>query len=137
MSAPARSPAVIACSGPALTTLGEDAARRITRFYAPVIAGTAFTMGPTRTVALSGLGRPLFPHCTAIVSTRFSGQRAHDPRGPGPDQAPVGTGGARRRRLIPAGRPEEGGRTRSGAPPSGVPRVPGGQPGTRPSVLTI
>lgn len=38
---------------------------------APVIAGTAFTMGPAQTFALAGLERPMHPHCTTIVSTCF------------------------------------------------------------------
>ena len=39
--------------------------------YAPVIAGTAFTMGPAQTFALSALERPMHPHGTTIVSTCF------------------------------------------------------------------
>ena len=38
---------------------------------APVIAGTAFTMGPAQTFALSALERPMHPHGTTIVSTCF------------------------------------------------------------------
>ncbi len=38
---------------------------------APVIAGTAFTMGPAQTFALAGPERPMHPHGTTIVSTCF------------------------------------------------------------------
>ncbi|WP_168708143.1 MFS transporter [Actinomyces procaprae] len=56
----------------ALSMLGEGAGSwQIMACYAPVIAGTAFTMGPAQTFALASLERPLFPHGTTIISTAF------------------------------------------------------------------
>lgn len=56
----------------ALSTLGEGAGSwQIMACYAPVIAGTAFTMGPAQTFALASLERPLFSHGTTIISTAF------------------------------------------------------------------
>ena len=50
-------------------------------------------MGPTRTVALSGLGRPLFLHCTAIVSTVFPGSGLTIRAAPAPIRRPSAPAG--------------------------------------------
>ena len=56
----------------ALSTLGEGAGSwQIMACYAPVIAGTAFTMGPAQTFALASLEKPMYSHGTTIVSTAF------------------------------------------------------------------
>ncbi|MBM6978741.1 MAG: DHA2 family efflux MFS transporter permease subunit [Actinomyces succiniciruminis] len=56
----------------ALSALGEGAdSWQIMACYAPVIAGTAFTMGPAQTFALASLEPRLFSHGTTIISTAF------------------------------------------------------------------